>query len=167
VYHGEIDSISEYCPLDLFSGQKTRMKRAIFDLYEKPSNRFKLFKNGRLIYTENAGLKAEMEDELAAFLGAAAERALDALSALLLTTLLSPLEQEVNSPREVDESFMKLDHKSLPRDKECDVTQEPLPQGCILQKLLTLQKHAELSDHGAKDVCERLLANVDDLEVSK
>ncbi len=36
---GEIDSISQYCPLDLFSGDEARMKRAVFDLFESPCNR--------------------------------------------------------------------------------------------------------------------------------
>ena len=38
---GDIDCISKYCPLDLFSGDLGRMKRALFDLYESPHNRFK------------------------------------------------------------------------------------------------------------------------------
>mgnify|MGYP002052427680 CR=1 FL=1 len=55
LYKGEIESISKYCPLDLFSGDEMRMKNAIFDLFERPHNRFKVFKNGRILYTESAG----------------------------------------------------------------------------------------------------------------
>jgi inositol-pentakisphosphate 2-kinase len=40
LYRGEIDSISRYCPLDLFSGDMVRMKRALFDLFEAPCNRY-------------------------------------------------------------------------------------------------------------------------------
>ncbi len=46
----------------------------------------------------------------------------------------------------------------------CDTASLPLPPGSVLQKLLTLQRHTDISDHGARDLCERLLANVEDVE---
>ena len=58
---GNIDCISKYCPLDLFSGDLARMKRAIFDLFESPHNRFKIFKDGELVYTEKIGHQEEVD----------------------------------------------------------------------------------------------------------
>jgi hypothetical protein len=102
LYQGNIDSISEYCPLDLFSGDKSRMKRAIFDLCENPCNRFKLFKDGDIVYTNNVGSLGDMEKELSSWFGISEEfssakgtsKSLDYLSALLCTALLSPIEEQ-------------------------------------------------------------------------
>ena len=93
LYQGNIDSISAYCPLDLFSGDKQRMKRAIFDLCENPCNRFKLFKDGDLVYTNNVGSLEGMERELESWFGKSGS-SLDQLSALLCSALLSPLEDQ-------------------------------------------------------------------------
>lgn len=43
---------STYCPLDLFSGCKKRMKKAIKALIQHPQNNFRVFKNGKIIYSQ-------------------------------------------------------------------------------------------------------------------
>ncbi|KAJ6684876.1 INOSITOL POLYPHOSPHATE KINASE 1 [Salix purpurea] len=45
----EISELSEYDPLDLFSGSKERIHKAIKDLYTTPQNNFRVFLNGSLI----------------------------------------------------------------------------------------------------------------------
>lgn len=50
--NGQIDNVSRYCPLDLFSGDKMRMKRALLSLVNNPQNNFKIFKNGNIIYSD-------------------------------------------------------------------------------------------------------------------
>lgn len=50
----QIDSTSNYCPLDLFSGEKIRMKRALLNLIKNPQNNFKFFKDGSIIYSEES-----------------------------------------------------------------------------------------------------------------
>lgn len=50
--NGQINSTSYYCPLDLFSGDKGRMKCALSSLFINPQNNLKLFKDGILIYSE-------------------------------------------------------------------------------------------------------------------
>ncbi|KAL1198708.1 Inositol-pentakisphosphate 2-kinase [Cardamine amara subsp. amara] len=47
--YNEISEVSEYDPLDLFSGSKERVSEAIKALYSTPQNNFRVFLNGSLI----------------------------------------------------------------------------------------------------------------------
>uniref|UniRef100_A0A2P2MT19 Inositol-pentakisphosphate 2-kinase n=2 Tax=Rhizophora mucronata TaxID=61149 RepID=A0A2P2MT19_RHIMU len=49
LHQQEISELSEYDPLDLFSGSKERILKAIKDLYTTPQNNFRVFLNGSLI----------------------------------------------------------------------------------------------------------------------
>lgn len=51
---GAIPETSRYCPLDLFSGEKQRMKHSLMNMIHNPQNNFKLFKDGRLIFHERS-----------------------------------------------------------------------------------------------------------------
>ena len=62
------------------------MKRALFDLYESPHNRFKVFKNGQLIYTEKIGEKDELEETLSQFFER--QEGINTLASVLCSTLL-------------------------------------------------------------------------------
>ncbi|KAJ7957777.1 Inositol-pentakisphosphate 2-kinase [Quillaja saponaria] len=55
LHHGEISEISEYNPLDLFSGSKERIHKAIKDLFSTPQNNFRVFLNGALIFGGSGG----------------------------------------------------------------------------------------------------------------
>ncbi|KAK9742682.1 hypothetical protein RND81_03G190600 [Saponaria officinalis] len=48
----KISQLSEYDPLDLFSGSKERIDKAIKALFATPQNNFRVFLNGVLIYGE-------------------------------------------------------------------------------------------------------------------
>ncbi|XP_026320067.1 inositol-pentakisphosphate 2-kinase isoform X1 [Hyposmocoma kahamanoa] len=54
--NGQIDNISEYCPLNLFSGDKMRMRHALLSLVSNPQNNFKIFKDGNIIYSDKNSL---------------------------------------------------------------------------------------------------------------
>ncbi|XP_053609443.1 inositol-pentakisphosphate 2-kinase-like isoform X1 [Plodia interpunctella] len=54
LHENKIDSVSKYCPLDLFSGDKMLMKKALLNLIDNPQNNLKLFKNGMLVYHEKS-----------------------------------------------------------------------------------------------------------------
>ena len=43
---------SYYCPIDLFSGNHSFMRRALEALVEVPSNNLRVFKNGQLVYSQ-------------------------------------------------------------------------------------------------------------------
>ena len=47
----KISKISEYCPLDLFSKDKRRMKKSIYDLLQNPQNNLKIYEDGILTFT--------------------------------------------------------------------------------------------------------------------
>ncbi|KAJ0087309.1 hypothetical protein Patl1_09189 [Pistacia atlantica] len=49
LHQKEISELSDYDPLDLFSGSKERMSKAIKALYTTPQNNFRVFLNGSLI----------------------------------------------------------------------------------------------------------------------
>lgn len=178
LYQGKIDRISRYCPLDLFSGDRQRMKRAVFDLFENPHNRFKIYKDGDLIYTENKGDPLVVEKDLRKWLlgndqekdSSNTARGLHHLASLLCVVLLTnfePTSKDKHSIVTDDWIDLQLEDPLVPvrcRRLSCDTRCERLPQGCILQKVLSLQKHADISDHDAKVLCEKLLNNIDDLE---
>ena len=114
LYQGEISSISKYCPLDLFSGEKTRMKRAIFDLYENPCNRFKMFKDGELVYTDNIGTADSTREELREMFGNDDDSVvLDHLAGLLCTALLQPWEELKHAS--VDSEYLDLNVDKIHR----------------------------------------------------
>ncbi|CAJ1972470.1 unnamed protein product [Sphenostylis stenocarpa] len=46
---GEISQLSDYNPLDLFSGSKERIQKAVKSLFSTPQNNFRVFFNGSLI----------------------------------------------------------------------------------------------------------------------
>lgn len=55
---GTIRQTSNYCPLDLFSGERERMKLSLLNMINNAQNNFKIFKNGLLKYDE----KCEQSD---------------------------------------------------------------------------------------------------------
>ncbi|PSS31320.1 Inositol-pentakisphosphate 2-kinase [Actinidia chinensis var. chinensis] len=68
----EISEISVYDPLDMFSGSKDRVHKAIEALFVTPQNNFRVFLNGTLIYgglgggadTASCAVEEAFEDEL-------------------------------------------------------------------------------------------------------
>ncbi|KAL6216174.1 PREDICTED: inositol-pentakisphosphate 2-kinase-like [Fragaria vesca subsp. vesca] len=50
LHDGEVSQYSNYDPLDLFSGSKDRIHKAIKDLFATPQNNFRVFVNGSLIF---------------------------------------------------------------------------------------------------------------------
>lgn len=50
LHQGEISQLSQYNPLDLFSGKKERVHQAILALFSTPQNNFRIFFNGSLIF---------------------------------------------------------------------------------------------------------------------
>ena len=102
-----------------------RMKNAIFDLFEKPHNRFKIFKNGRMLYTESTGTTESVQRELQCWLGPKTDlkeeikddgKNIHRLASLLCTALLSPIE--VDETRITDFITSNTENMIAPIGKE-------------------------------------------------
>ncbi|PHT98847.1 Inositol-pentakisphosphate 2-kinase IPK1 [Capsicum chinense] len=55
LHQGKISEISAYDPLDLFSGSRDRVDKAIIGLFKTPQNNFRVFLNGSLILGGSGG----------------------------------------------------------------------------------------------------------------
>ena len=102
----------------MFSGDEMRMKKAIFDLFERPHNRFKVFKNGQLLYTESVGNSKSLAEEIQNWLGPEPIKTSNSkddgknihrLASLLCTALLSPIEND----NTCHDGSLQLDNQSL------------------------------------------------------
>uniref|UniRef100_A0A6B2EA39 Inositol-pentakisphosphate 2-kinase n=1 Tax=Phlebotomus kandelakii TaxID=1109342 RepID=A0A6B2EA39_9DIPT len=62
-----IKRVSNYCPIDLFSGDRDRMLKALRGLVETPQNNFRMWRSGQLIYgdaMDSAGFREALEDTM-------------------------------------------------------------------------------------------------------
>ena len=154
---GEIESISQYCPLDLFSGDLNRMKRAILDLYENPHNRFKIFKNGQMMYTDKIGNHAEVDQELSHFFNLPLNESHGTGTNFLASILCNVLLNQTTLNRDL----LNLVPEKKKRSKFCNDNANPLPNNCILSILLALQKYSGgIDDTKAEALSHKLMGEV-------
>jgi len=126
---------SKYCPLDLFSGNSTRMERAIESLMEIPKNNLRIFMDGTLLHDENSTKKCDtMITELFQSRSAFRRTLLE-----MLTSDTSAGELSINGHNQ--EFSIKEETKALSRrDKlSCHNDTETLPKNCVLDRILRLQ----------------------------
>lgn len=136
---GKIDTRSTYCPIDLFSGCPSRMKRAIKALMENPQNNFRIFKDGNLIYGEETSpaigstmvkLFNEMQEGCWTALDAC-----DTLCELITTALLHE-----PSADHADRSYHALEFCGCNGKGNLESSGNGLPTGCVLGRVLNVQK---------------------------
>ncbi|XP_028176157.1 inositol-pentakisphosphate 2-kinase-like isoform X1 [Ostrinia furnacalis] len=130
---GQIDSISEYCPLDLFSGNKERMKSALLSLMDNPQNNFKFFRNEVLVFNETSSVKDldEIMKDILPFSNST-HLFIDFVIAILLSSNEDVLTMEI--PKEMSSTRYK--------NEKCTEGHE-LPADSFLYKLLRIQKLSE------------------------
>lgn len=58
--NAKIKNVSNYCPIDLFSGNAKRIHGAIKGLFENPQNNLKMFMNGKTVYNEYTTEKLQL-----------------------------------------------------------------------------------------------------------
>ena len=124
--NGKISKPSEYCPLDLFSGDLVRMRRALHGLVDSPQNNFRIFRNGQLVWGEGFNAN-DLEDVLAEWFSNEnsdefnKNKSLDAMIRLICEALLRPAPQ---NPSVAGKS---------------STIESALPQNSVLERILSMQ----------------------------
>lgn len=135
---------SKYCPLDLFSGDQSRMETAIQNLMSTPKNNLRIFKDGIILHDENSAENSDCDNFISSTLGHKS----------FLPKVMSKL---LRSEPHCDRIEMKISaNESLRKDSECSGNLSfPLPENSILNQVLTLQK-CSLTDEEAEKVLNQL-----------
>lgn len=163
---GSVQNRSQYCPLDLFSGIQTRMKNALHNLLLTPQNNLKIFKDGVLVYGDGDEDGSTLEDILENWLGnpdcpVGLKKLFENFCELVFKALTYNLCSEKNcssgiwndfefengqaisqccaSYERVPTSLIAKVNHVLP-GPPCDWSAESLPQDCILERILRIQK---------------------------
>ncbi|CAH1155832.1 unnamed protein product [Phaedon cochleariae] len=130
-----INTISGYCPEDLFSGDVSKMKNAIKCLIKVPQNNFRVFKNGILVYGEQTkpeffnivhSLFSNIDDKL--------DRLIDEFSELVVKSLVTNV-MNVDFPDNCEEKRF-CEWNKIIQDSNINSV---LPRGCVLEKILSIQ----------------------------
>lgn len=142
----DIKQTSSYCPLDLFSGDRKRMKYSIESLLLNPQNNIKIFKNGIILYHEK--LKEELN-------GIIKLNTPFCSSSLLADFIVEVLLQDKSSTSDILIKESDIMSHSLTKESTtvCDESNNLKPD-CILAKLLCLQKLARMDVENGLDVTE-------------
>lgn len=150
-----IQSTSNYCPLDLFSGVEARMMKAMTSLLATPQNNLRIFQNGNLVFGD--GVPASIEDVLIPICSVSDKGQMIYNFCNLIFNLLTKNKshEKDNFPcttneiiqdeyenvklRIPTEDVTKL-NALLSNTKLCDFSSAPLPVNSILDKILKIQK---------------------------
>ncbi|KAH0562779.1 inositol-pentakisphosphate 2-kinase [Cotesia glomerata] len=166
---------SGYCPCDLFSGDRSRVKRAIDGLVESPQNNLIVFKNGQRVWAEGYE-RMELERLLAEWFSNGSshdiQRLYEDLNYLLSeallrefpvgngddddgpTSLLDPIKEVQAIPVLVEHQH-QLDREMINKAKinfnllkeACDFPSGNLPRGSVLNRIYRMQQlHCISSD---------------------
>lgn len=129
---GKIQRVSQYCPIDLFSGYSNRMRKAIRGLLDEPQNNFRLCKNGQLIFdneTESSAIHSIVADIFKHRPSVTLDDFVDLIVAIL-----------VKDFHELEESDGVASSKTHNNDRRCiEPTKNALPANCILKQILDVQ----------------------------
>ncbi|BFZ08599.1 hypothetical protein BsWGS_11638 [Bradybaena similaris] len=157
---------SSYCPLDLFSGNKQRMKHALFSLIKTPQNNLKICRDGREVY--GSDIRMDLNSILQKWFHINSRWRhrlvslfLDLVIEILLNTSSSTptVESDVLRMHLPDISQQKCQSSSFVHDKE--ETAQGLPYGCVLERICSIQSLDDLDIEGAFPLYTRLKARLE------
>lgn len=135
----QIDKRSKYCPLDLFSGEQKRMKKALVNLISNPQNNFKIFKNGKIVFNENSEFH-DVEDVVKSM---SAFKSINQFLDFLIEALLSCNNRHTNlieTPEILQESTTSDNCLESAHLQECN----DYKNLTLLHKLLRIQKLSDV-----------------------
>ncbi|XP_050207405.1 inositol-pentakisphosphate 2-kinase isoform X1 [Mercurialis annua] len=107
----ETSEVSQYDPLDIFSGSKERIQKAIRALYATPQNNFRVFMNGSLIFGGLGGGTQKTSIVIEKAFEDALKGAIQAKDGLCTTSLIELVAKAVYSSKVLDRllEVQKLD----------------------------------------------------------
>lgn len=154
---------SSYCPLDLFSGKRSRVRHAIHALLNTPQNNLKICKNGEEVYSEY--LKEDLTKVLESFFGkqirtdenANKKNSVDVFIDLVVDALhcpmtsWSPVQNGPNKGRDQNQHCLNSSYSETSENEKFN-----FPSGCILEKILSVQYLDDLDIEGIYPLYEQL-----------
>ncbi|XP_056637552.1 inositol-pentakisphosphate 2-kinase isoform X1 [Diorhabda sublineata] len=130
----KIKVLSNYCPEDLFSGNESRMMRAIYSLIQVPQNNFRIFKNGTLIYGEHTA--TDFSNIVRSFFGNRddmSQKLVEEFSNLVRKCLITNF-MNVNLTEGCEERLF-CEWNKIIQGSNAHI----LPKNCVLEKILSIQ----------------------------
>ncbi|XP_034936185.1 inositol-pentakisphosphate 2-kinase isoform X2 [Chelonus insularis] len=165
---GIISKRSNYCPCDLFSGNRNRVKQAIKSLVESPQNNFIVFKNGIHAWSEKNKLM-DLKNLLAEWFlndsyGSSCDteqQLIEDMSYLISEAILrefpvsendpilsNPIKKSKKTVEQVQLEYYQLDLETICKvntnlkrfNQTCEFPSGKLPQGSALNRIFFMQQ---------------------------
>ncbi|XP_047103916.1 inositol-pentakisphosphate 2-kinase-like [Schistocerca piceifrons] len=145
---------SRYCPYDLFSGNYTRMKKAIHNLLSTPQNNLRIFKNGVLVYGDGRSSN-DLSSVLLQWFSASLDKSTNRLVHKFCDIIIRALTHvKKNSAPEIKDATILLDSQyplHLPKslvetaaknfsENKCTFAEGQLPKHCVLDLIIRGQQ---------------------------
>ncbi|XP_029637509.1 inositol-pentakisphosphate 2-kinase isoform X3 [Octopus sinensis] len=154
---------SRYCPVDLFSGNPSRVRHAIHELLNTPQNNLKICKNGVEVYSEY--VKEDLSEILGDFLGEQVQNAENA-NMSCLDVFINLVVDALHYPMDTCTPVHYISQKSQNQSQRClnssyrstpdEDTDYYFPPGCILEKILSVQYLDDLDIEGIYPLYQQL-----------
>ncbi|GAB1598487.1 inositol-pentakisphosphate 2-kinase-like isoform X1 [Argonauta hians] len=154
---------SRYCPIDLFSGNPTRVRHAIHELLNTPQNNLKICKNGVEVYSEY--VKEDLTEILEDFFGDRVQNAGNA-NLSCLDVFINLVVDALHCPMDTCTPIYCASHKSQNQEQRClnstyrSSTDKDshyyFPRGCILEKILSVQYLDDMDIEGIYPLYQQL-----------
>ncbi|XP_029659168.1 inositol-pentakisphosphate 2-kinase isoform X1 [Formica exsecta] len=164
---GDIAACSNYCPFELFSGVKARMKTVVKELLRSPQNNLRIFKNGIVVYNQESSPN-DLEDVLNEWFrnatttssGRARRSNVDEFCSLVYAALTLPFTQEqleesstaccpCNFPQSANQAptfcaepdaIARAERCLRLAGKNCNFVGDELPRNSVLERIRNMQR---------------------------